>query len=158
MKARCLCAIGLLAFCSQSEASPGDSIAREIVAAHNSYRAKVGNPSLAWSDSLATRARQWAKSLIERGAFVHQHGQFGENLFEISGGHATPASVVGAWMSEEGNYNRETNRCTARCGHYTQVVWRDTKLVGCGIARDAKREVWVCDYSPPGNIVGERPY
>jgi uncharacterized protein YkwD len=147
-----------MALCFQNEATAGDSIAKDIVAAHNSYRAKAGSPPLAWSDSLATRAQKWATSLIERGAFAHQRGQFGENLFEISGGHATPASVVGAWMSEEANYNRETNSCTARCGHYTQVVWRTTKLVGCGVAGDSKREVWVCDYDPPGNVIGERPY
>lgn len=158
MTARYVSAIGLVAVCFQTGASPGDSIAKEMVEAHNSYRAKAGSPPLTWSDSLAARAQKWATSLVERGAFAHQHGPFGENLFEISGGHATPASVVGAWMSEEANYDRETNSCKARCGHYTQVLWRDTKLVGCGVAGNAQREVWVCDYDPPGNITGERPY
>jgi uncharacterized protein YkwD len=158
MKAKWFYGIGLLLLCLQNEASSGGSIAKEMVAAHNSYRAKVGSPPLAWSDKLAARAEQWAAMLIKRGVFEHQHSQLGENLFEISGGHATPSSVVDAWMSEEANYNHETNSCTGRCGHYTQVVWRNTKLVGCGVARDAKREVWVCDYDPPGNIVGERPY
>jgi uncharacterized protein YkwD len=158
MKAKWFYGIGLLLFSLQNEASSGGSIAKEMLAAHNSYRAKVGSPPLAWSDKLAAQAEQWAAMLIKRGVFEHQHSQFGENLFEISGGYATPASVVGAWISEEANYNHETNSCTGRCGHYTQVVWRNTKLVGCGVARDAKREVWVCDYDPPGNIVGERPY
>jgi len=44
------------------------------------------------------------------------------------------------------------------CGHYTQIVWRDTKQVGCGVARDNRREIWVCNYDPPGNWVGHRPY
>ncbi len=158
VRAKWFYAVGLLLFSLQNEASPGGSIAKQMLAAHNSYRAKIGSPPLAWSDKLATRAQQWAKTLIERGRFEHQHGQFGENLFEISGGHASPSSVVAAWMSEEANYNRETNSCTGRCGHYTQVIWHSTKLVGCGVAQDEKREIWVCDYDPPGNIVGERPY
>jgi pathogenesis-related protein 1 len=158
VKATYVCVIGLVVVCFGTAANASNSMAQEMTAAHNSYRARVGSPPLTWSESLATRAQKWARSLVERGAFAHQDGQFGENLFEISGGHATPASVVGAWMSEETNYSRETNSCKARCGHYTQVVWHNTKFVGCGVAGDAKREVWVCDYDPPGNIVGERPY
>ncbi len=158
MKAKWFCGIALLLFSLQNEASSGGSIAQEMLAAHNSYRAKVGTPPLAWSDKLAVMAQRWATTLIQRGTLEHQGGQFGENLFEISGGHATPSSVVSAWMSEEANYNHETNSCKGRCGHYTQVIWRSTKLVGCGVARAGEREVWVCDYDPPGNIVGERPY
>lgn len=151
--------IGVLLFLLQSTASPNSTMAKDFVAAHNRYRAKVGTPPLAWSDKLASSAQQWATTLIERNLFMHSKGgQFGQNLFEISGGHATPSSVVAAWMSEEANYNRQTNSCTARCGHYTQVIWRGTKLVGCGVGRNAQREVWVCDYDPPGNIVGEKPY
>ncbi len=85
-------------------------------------------------------------------------GPFGENLYEVSGGSSTPAEVVSAWASEEVSYDQATNTCTARCGHYTQVVWRTTKLMGCGVARNARREVWVCDYDPHGNTVGEKPY
>jgi pathogenesis-related protein 1 len=159
MKAQRFYGIGLLLVCLHSEAASSSSIAKEMVEAHNSYRAKVETPPLTWSDSLATRAEQWATMLIERGEYApRRDGQFGENLFEISGGRATTASVVAAWVSEAANYNHETNSCTARCGHYTQVIWRGTRRVGCGVARDARREVWVCDYDPPGNIVGEKPY
>lgn len=157
-KTRCFCAIGLLLTVLPTGAKVGNSIAKEMLAAHNLYRSRVGSPPLAWSDDLAARAQRWAKVLIDRGTFTHQDGKFGENLFEISGGSADPVTVVKAWASEAVNYNHATNSCTARCGHYTQVVWRTTRLVGCGVARNAKREVWVCDYEPPGNIIGERPY
>ena len=159
MNVKCIYGIGLLLFCLQGQAGPANSSGREWAAAHNGYRARVGSPPLVWSDRLAVRAQQWAATLIARGLFVpRRDGQSGENLYEISGGHAGPAQVVAGWMSEEANYNRATNSCTARCGHYTQVIWHDTKSVGCGVARDGRREVWVCDYTPPGNIVGERPY
>jgi len=159
MKTKWLCGIGLFLLSWQSKAITHSSIAREMVAAHNLYRTRVGSPPLAWSDGLAARAQHWATTLIDRGLFVpRRDGQFGENLFEISGGGATSSSVVGAWASEKVNYHYATNSCTARCGHYTQVVWRSTRLVGCGVARNAKREVWVCDYDPHGNTIGERPY
>jgi hypothetical protein len=44
------------------------------------------------------------------------------------------------------------------CGHYTQIVWRNTKSVGCAVARGKGVEVWVCNYDPPGNYAGQRPY
>jgi hypothetical protein len=72
--------------------------------------------------------------------------------------------VVDAWGNEKKDYDYANNSCQsgAVCGHYTQVVWRSTKLVGCGVAScsagNSKAQVWVCQYSPPGNYVGERPY
>src|SRR5712691_6171246 len=60
--------------------------------------------------------------------------------------------------TEARNYDYASNRCHGVCGYYTQIVWRDTREVGCGVARGPGREVWVCDYSPPGNWVGRRPY
>jgi pathogenesis-related protein 1 len=65
---------------------------------------------------------------------------------------------VDGWASEAAQYDYKTNRCTGTCGHYTQLVWRDTKEVGCAVARSANREVWACDYAPPGNYIGMRPY
>lgn len=136
-------------------------VSSDIVAAHNSVRSKVGVPPLFWSDELAQTAQNWANTLIANGAFAHrQGGQYGENLFEIAGFNAssTPNNVVGAWAAESAHYSYEANSCSGVCGHYTQVVWRDTKAVGCGVARDERREVWVCNYAPFGNIVGEKPY
>lgn len=133
--------------------------AQQMLAAHNAARMRVGVSPLAWSEQLAKRARQWAGALLANDDFSHERNlQYGQNLFEISGRSATAYYVVSAWASEAKNYSYRSNTCSGRCGHYTQVVWRDTKLLGCGIARNRTREVWVCDYDPPGNIVGERPY
>jgi pathogenesis-related protein 1 len=159
MKTSTFYRIGLLLFSFVNNASASHSLAQEMLAAHNAYRARVGTPPLSWSDDLATRAQQWATTLIERRTYApRREGPFGENLFEISGGGANAFDVVRAWASEEVDYDDTTNSCRARCGHYTQVIWRSTRRVGCGVARNAKREVWVCDYDPHGNTVGERPY
>ena len=66
--------------------------------------------------------------------------------------------VVSTWRAEAQDYDYASNTCRKVCGHYTQVVWASTKQLGCGVARDSKREVWVCNYDPPGNWVGKRPY
>jgi pathogenesis-related protein 1 len=139
--------------------SPPTFSAHELLDAHNSARARVGSPPLAWSRTLAGDAKRWADQLLATHVFAHQPDDpHGENLFMISGGSVTPAEVVQTWVAERGDYSPDTNTCAGVCGHYTQVVWRTTREVGCGMAFDGYREVWVCEYDPPGNVVGARPY
>ena len=133
--------------------------ARELLDAHNSARVGVGSPPLVWSRRLAGQARHWADQLLATHNFAQQpDDRYGENLFIISGGIVTPADVVQTWLAERGDYDPDTNLCAGVCRHYTQVVWRTTRAVGCGMAYDGNRQVWVCEYDPPGNVAGARPY
>ena len=134
-------------------------LVNEILAAHNEVRARVDVPPLRWSNRLAAHAQEWASHLLRDRKFYHRpHPIFGENLFDIMGGRATPDEVVRTWASEARDYSYRANTCRAVCGHYTQLIWSGTREVGCAIARDPGREVWVCNYNPPGNWIGERPY
>lgn len=137
-----------------------DSMAREMLAAHNAARAKAGTPPLVWSAKLAQSAQEWADHLIAAGGLEHRKkNKYGENLFEMRGAKATPAEVVGRWVSEAANFDYKSNKCrSGQCGHYTQVIWRWTKEVGCAVAEKGARQVWVCEYNPPGNYIGQRPY
>jgi len=138
---------------------PLSGLAREILNAHNAIRAGVKAPALQWSDQLAGVAQKWADTLLRQHRFSHSpDSRFGENLFDISGAAANPSFVVRQWASESRNYDYRSNTCRGVCGHYTQVVWRSTTRVGCAVARGGGREVWVCNYDPPGNWLGERPY
>jgi uncharacterized protein YkwD len=133
----------------------------EMLALHNGVRARVGVPPLIWSDRLASRAQDWANTLVSRNEFFHRpNSSFGENLFAITGAPSSPAEVIDAWAGESRDYNYRSNRCRGVCGHYTQLVWRNTREVGCamGYSRRENREVWVCNYDPPGNYIGERPW
>ncbi len=99
--------------------------------------------------------------MLASGRFAHRtKSQYGENLFEIRGARAAPSEVVTAWADEAKDYDATRNACrTWRvCGHDTQVVWGNTAKVGGVVARRGAREVWVCNYDPPGNRAGERPY
>jgi pathogenesis-related protein 1 len=133
----------------------------QMLEAHNQLRARVRIPSLRWSPQLATYAQQWAEKLLAEDRFEHRpNSPYGENLAFASGQQLSPDRVVGMWGSEASNYNYATNRCAPGkvCGHYTQIVWKNTTEVGCGMARGNGREIWVCNYNPPGNVVGQKPY
>lgn len=151
-----------------------DSTAQaEMVAAHNKYRAEVGIPDIQWSDSLAQTAQAYAEKQKTKGCkMVHSGAEgLGENIYwaspiMYSDGRKIPqnitsTNVTDSWGSEKANYNYNTNSCKRGkvCGHYTQIVWKDTTEVGCGmvICSDSS-QFWVCNYTPPGNYVGEKPY
>jgi uncharacterized protein YkwD len=135
---------------------------KTVLEAHNRLRREVGLPDLVWSNELAARAQTWAYELAKKNtgdAWVMEHSQsrgIGEN---IAGGGIeaeTPDQrVLSAWGADEKpNFDPNTRKCIGDkiCGHYTQVVWRNTTQVGCAIAVNPNgKYVLVCNYSPPGN-------
>jgi len=135
------------------------TISEAMIEAHNAVRRQVGVPPLIWSDQLASVADDWANHLMATHTFRHRtDSRYGENLYMISGGSASPSDVVAAWADEATHYDIRSNTCFGVCGHYTQIVWANTRAVGCAVAADQSQQVWVCDYDPPGNYVGFRPY
>ena len=137
------------------------AFAREVLAAHNKVRQKTGVPPLKWSNKLAVQAEEWANTLAATGAAKMQ-GIPGQNIgYTTPPGSARVGGIVAAWAAEVTNYDYDRNVCIdpkVRCRHYTQVVWRNTNYLGCAVTQDAQRDIWVCDYDPPGNDVAERPY
>jgi pathogenesis-related protein 1 len=137
------------------------SIEQQMLDAQNAVRARVGVPPLTWFDKLARAAQEWADRLIKEGAFRHRpNSPWGQNLYEITGSEYLPQQIVNGWAAEAKDFDIVANKCKEgrMCGHYTQLVWRGTREVGCAVARGGNREVWVCEYSPPGNYIGMRPY
>lgn len=143
-------------------ASFGEStIEKQMLDAQNAVRVRVGVRPLVWSDKLVRIAQEWADTLVKEGSFRHRPGSpWGENLYAVTGTEFLPQQIVNGWAAEAKDFDYADNRCKEdrMCGHYTQLVWRDTRQVGCAVARGGNREVWVCEYSPKGNYIGIRPY
>ena len=166
---------------------PPAGFATDMVDAQNAVRAdpaSVGGspapspalPALSWSSTVAARAQAWADGCV----YMHNTTElrdlgYGENIAAAyPPGSLSTVDAVGLWASEAPFYDYATDTCdtanpanTAHtCGHYTQLVWRGTSVVGCGFRTcttgspwgSGSWDYWVCDYAPPGNWVGERPY
>jgi len=139
----------------------GSSVEKQMLDAQNAVREKVGVRPLAWSDKLARVAQDWADRLVKEGSFRHRpDSPWGQNLYAVTGSEYLPQQIVNGWAAEAKDFDYPANRCREdrMCGHYTQLVWRNTREVGCAVARGGNREVWVCEYSPKGNYIGMRPY
>ena len=133
----------------------------QIIDRHNFWRADVGVGEISYSSEMADAALIWAQKLKRKGcAFEHSGNGFGENLFKGTVGFYTAADAVDSWAGEKQDYNYDKNKCRpgAMCGHYTQIVWKNTTEVGCAKMECDGMVTWVCNYNPPGNYVGEKPY
>ncbi|HWU90708.1 MAG TPA: CAP domain-containing protein [Kofleriaceae bacterium] len=149
-----------------------------ITRAHNQVRAMVSPcnplPPLEWDPQLAATAAAWVAMCRDQdapsGLIDHNPNRsagypsyVGENVFAAGGG-AGPGiaqQAVSQWAAEAASYNYATNACSGVCGHYTQLVWRDTRKIGCALGDCPSltfRTSLVCDYGPGGNVGGQRPY
>ena len=69
--------------------------------------------------------------------------------------HGVPA-LQWNWYSEIRDYEFADPELSEDNAHFTQVVWKRTVGVGCGIADDCEgnMRLVVCRYFPPGNDRG----
>ncbi|XP_075766043.1 peptidase inhibitor 16 [Pelodiscus sinensis] len=143
---------------------------RLIVEMHNNYRSQVSPPAadmlkMSWDPELEAFAKAYAAKCI----WGHNkaRGRRGENLFAITDEMDVEVAME-QWYDEQEHYNLTTAKCALgqMCGHYTQVVWASSKYIGCGTqfcktlhgVEDPDLYLLVCNYSPPGNVRGRKPY
>ena len=134
-----------------------------VTEAHNKVRRPLGIPELVYSEEMAVVSAEWLEHLENNEGCDIEHdwsSPLGENLYWSTAG-AGPAVVVKAWADEVEDYDYDSNTCEPgrQCGHYTQIVWSTTTIVGCASRRCAQcPEIWMCNYDPAGNRQGRRPY
>ncbi|GLT27525.1 hypothetical protein SLA2020_025120 [Shorea laevis] len=151
----CLLVLAFVIGLSHAQDSPKD-----YLSAHNAARAAVGVVPMTWNSTVATYARDYLNQHIGDCEMVHSSGPYGENLAwgsaDLSGTYA-----VKMWVDEKADYDYNSNSCApnAVCGHYTQVVWRNSVRLGCAKVKCNNGGTLIsCNYDPPGNYIGERPY
>jgi Cysteine-rich secretory protein family len=135
---------------------------------HNAARRDVGTPALVLDPDLVRQAQAYAEELAASGRFEHSPGNTrpgqGENLWAGTANRFSFESMAGAWIDERRFYvhavfpNVSTTGNWQDVGHYTQIIWRNTTRLGCGLATGNGRDVLVCRYGPPGNFIGQFAY
>lgn len=130
---------------------------------HNDARQRVGVRPLTWSVQVAQSAQAYADQLAAQDpgdAMNHDPNlnstPYGENLTWLSGGRGSAVIGSNDWLEERVIW--EENRA-GEVGHYTQMVWHDTKELGIGISTGASGSVYiVARYNRAGNVEQHAPY
>jgi Cysteine-rich secretory protein family len=138
----------------------------ELLAAQNKYRIGVNEQPLAWSSDLAKGARAWARHLADDVHALQHSGEagVGENLAMWTAGRASLTQLVDLWGAEKRYFVESSFPAVSttgdwhKVGHYTQMIWRNTTEVGCGLATGGGYDFLVCRYAPQGNFMGEKVY
>lgn len=162
------CLVALLAPILMGAQDLRTDFGHRVLATHNHERAQIGVPPLRWNPALAESAETWAEHLASTGRFEHAPEVAarpeGENLWAGTRGRFTPEAMTAAWIREKQHFqpgafpnNSKTGR-VEDVAHYTQLVWRDTREVGCAVAAGQHEDILVCRYANAGNYRGERPF
>ncbi|KAL1117015.1 hypothetical protein AAG570_004343 [Ranatra chinensis] len=141
-----------------SEVKNDDKFQDEMLKLHNEYRAKHGAPPLKLNKDLSNYAQEWAVFLARENRFEHRpRNPHGENIFCLTSSQvATAKDAVTTWYSESKNYHYGIEPKVLNSGHFTQMIWRESKEVGVGRAKSRSGKVMiVANYRPRGNIVGQ---
>lgn len=127
--------------------------------AHNHLRRVHGTPPLEWSDECYVEAKKQADACQEKSQLFHGYlqgpsGRHGQNGYWCSAPGSSAQQCVQSWYDEitDPGYDFNEPGFTSGTGHFTQVVWRDTRQVGMALSEDGK--FVFANYYPAGNFQG----
>jgi len=146
---------------SSSSSEDEDDFEEDALKKHNEYRQKHGCPPLKLDKKLCKYAQEWADKLAKENRFDHRsNSQYGENLYcswssnpkkGVSGDKA-----VESWYDEIKQHQFGTEPRSMGTGHFTQVVWKNSKHLGIAKARSSSGKIIVvANYEPAGNFIGQ---
>lgn len=118
---------------------------------HNQVRSIHQAGDLVWNDTLASFASDFLGS--SQCVFDHSGGPYGENL---SIGYPSILAAMQGWYDENSKYDYQAGEFSGETGHFTQMVWKDTRQIGCAtIGCDTSGIFLACEYADNrGNIIG----
>lgn len=132
-----------------------DKFGKEALDAHNRYRSLHQAPQLKWSRSLEKDAENWAKQLAKDGRLRQGETDDGESIYAVSGkSEVLGGEVVDRWYAEVDSYDFRSPGFKSGTGHFTQIVWQETKELGVAKVKASDGKIIVvARYCPPGNVI-----
>lgn len=188
-----MCRVGVLVLLAVHEATSIDNAdAVALTNQHNGYRTTHCVASLTWDATLEAAAQAWADTcpeahteLCSQNDVPHcrgtnpttLEGSVGENM---AWGGIDAATATDNWYNEytDPGYDFEQDGWTggtpwgnSGTGHFTQVVWKDSTLIGCGVKKNcdyrsffgtdaawaSSTSVWVCMCARRSSDAATRP-
>lgn len=113
-----------------------------VTAAHNEWRWRVGTTPLVWNTTLAAQAQAWADNCQSAHSTPQQRNPgsgftyVGEEIHTIAGQvtNQRVLSIVPIWSNGRAVYDFGAALNVSNQSPYTQMVWKDTTDIGCGVA------------------------
>eukprot|EP00927_Polykrikos_kofoidii_P082960 TRINITY_DN8386_c0_g2_i2.p1 TRINITY_DN8386_c0_g2~~TRINITY_DN8386_c0_g2_i2.p1 ORF type:complete len:2144 (-),score=370.59 TRINITY_DN8386_c0_g2_i2:345-6290(-) len=138
-------------------------IEADVLKRHNLYRCMHDVPKLTWNAEIAKNAESWARTTGKHMKHSPTSSRSGIGGFEyigeniVWGRNMVGAAGVDQWYSEilttvnqEGAVDDSNETLLSSAGHFSQLVWRETTKIGCGM----DGLLLVCQYGPGGNKMG----
>jgi len=162
--------------------STGGSYSQSIVDHHNAHRANHSAPALAWDDAVAATALKIANSCNYAHDTTTDGGGYGQNIAAgCPADNVTSVITELFYNNEAPNFNGLYGQATPSnindeaafdgWGHFSQIVWKSTTLVGCAtvdctgkgngpqglgnVGSNVAPIFTVCNYKSAGNFLGE---
>ena len=139
----------------------------DLINAHNDLRARHGSPALIRDKQLEKWAQETADESMTaetlKSGETYKEGKYvGINLYLGGGYSRTGKYVTEYWYSENRNYDYSTGNSKngSPVSHFTQIVWKHTKKVGCAVSvgrwKIFSQSYYICCYYyPGGNLSGK---
>ncbi len=127
---------------------------------HNKYREMHKVDALQLDDNLCKKAQERLNQLLKEKnrnkLIIKDYGKnIGENLwigekkiFDIK----RLEEACESWYNEKIKYKFDSNKYQSGTGHFTQMVWKGTRIVGFGFLQyHENKSYFLALYYPPGN-------
>jgi len=138
------------------------NIALKELEEHNKYRKLHKVDDLKINCDLMKIAQKYSEKLQKGNVLMHSGDEYkgddmGENLYWISLKKYKPPDATYQWYIEIDDYDFSTgdSKNGKKIGHFTQVVWKETKELGVGVSCGKNGCFVVANYYPAGNYIGE---
>ena len=138
-----------------------NNIYKNLLKLHNDYRIIYKAPNLELNDELCQLAQEYADKCADLQStdltpVLYKNECLGENISEFDGDISTALTICENWANERNNYNFRDKVYKDQTKHFTQMIWKNTQIVGFGFSSSSnEKNYFVSFYFPAGNIFEE---
>jgi hypothetical protein len=152
----------------------------KIVDKHNNYRNQIASKSntmeagifdvfatnmmqMYWNEDLTDKAQQIVDQCLGGHSTINERKfgslTVGENLLKRTAlSEQKWDEVIDAWFSEILHFRNKNIQAyvagDARSENFSQMIWANSYMIGCGYALCSGQSSYLCLYGPTGNIAG----